>query len=209
MKALAHTWLGACYAVLLEGKRDRPHPRASRLFRFVDRDGGGAAAGRGIQHDAARIGSAAAWGCISTTKLENCTFCLTVSEYNRRYILEHYPTVDAAKVVVARLGVEIADRGRTSGSVRRLRRRAPLQAPGGGAAACGERSCVFGGGLRPTYAREMWISSASIAGEGPERRNLESLIRECESGRSEVTLLGHVARERDRLRYTTEPMWSC
>ncbi len=38
-----------------EGPRGRPHPCTSRIFRFVDCDGGGAPAGRGIQHDAPRV----------------------------------------------------------------------------------------------------------------------------------------------------------
>lgn len=33
--------------------------------------------------------------------------CLTVSDYNRNYIVERYPEVDADKVEVARLGVEV------------------------------------------------------------------------------------------------------
>ncbi len=49
-------------------------------------------------------------GTYLDVKLESCAFCLTVSEYNRRYILQRYPDVDAEKVVVARLGVEVSKR---------------------------------------------------------------------------------------------------
>ena len=59
LKALLHTWLGAYYAVLLRRSRSGSHPRASRIFRVVDRDGGGADAGREFQHDAARVRPAA------------------------------------------------------------------------------------------------------------------------------------------------------
>ena len=105
VKALLHTWLGACYAVLLES--------------------------RGVEHIHVHHGYFGSWiamvaarlldvgfsmtlhgsdlllhGSYLDVKLENCAFCLTVSEYNRRYILEHYPGVDAEKLVVSRLGVE-------------------------------------------------------------------------------------------------------
>ena len=33
-------------------------------------------------------------GAYLDTKLENCRFCVTISEYNRRYILEHFPRID-------------------------------------------------------------------------------------------------------------------
>ena len=46
-------------------------------------------------------------------KLKSCAFCLTVSEYNRRYILEHYPGVQPEKVIVARMGVEVPRAGRS------------------------------------------------------------------------------------------------
>src|SRR3979411_212216 len=37
IKALAHTWLGACYALRLGGARGRAHSRPPRIFRLVDR----------------------------------------------------------------------------------------------------------------------------------------------------------------------------
>src|SRR5579864_2944307 len=106
IKALLHTWLGAYYAVRLEG--------------------------RGIEHIHVHHGYFGSWiamaaarllnvgfsmtlhgsdlllhGAYLDAKLKNCRFCLTVSEFNRRYILEHYPEVRAENVVVARLGVDI------------------------------------------------------------------------------------------------------
>ena len=53
-------------------------------------------------------------GSYLDVKLESCALCLTVSEYNRRYILQRYPTVDAEKVVVARLGVDVLERATPS-----------------------------------------------------------------------------------------------
>ena len=106
VKALLHTWLGAYYAVRLEG--------------------------RGIEHIHVHHGYFGSWiamvaarllnvgfsmtlhgsdlllhGAYLDTKLKNCRFCLTISGFNRRYIVEHFPGVEGEKVVVARLGVDI------------------------------------------------------------------------------------------------------
>ena len=40
-------------------------------------------------------------------KLENCQFCVTVSEFNRDYICRHYPAVSPGKILVHRLGVDL------------------------------------------------------------------------------------------------------
>src|ERR1700722_15538894 len=39
-------------------------------------------------------------------KLRACLFCVTVSEFNRRYILSTYPATPAEKVIVQLLGVD-------------------------------------------------------------------------------------------------------
>ena len=39
-------------------------------------------------------------------KLSACSFCITVSEFNRRYILRNYPSIPAEKILVQRLGVD-------------------------------------------------------------------------------------------------------
>ena len=39
-------------------------------------------------------------------KLRSCKFCVTVSDFNRNYILQHYPSTPPSKVVVQRLGVD-------------------------------------------------------------------------------------------------------
>src|SRR5207237_1202124 len=44
------------------------------------------------------------------TKLKHCNFCITISEFNRQYILDHYPDVDPAKIAVFRMGVEAVSR---------------------------------------------------------------------------------------------------
>ena len=41
-----------------------------------------------------------------SAKLRACHFCVTVSEYNRRYILRNYPSTPSEKIIVQRLGVD-------------------------------------------------------------------------------------------------------
>ena len=40
------------------------------------------------------------------TKLQACRFCVTISDFNRRYILRNYPSTPADKIIVQRLGVD-------------------------------------------------------------------------------------------------------
>ncbi|MGP0096813.1 MAG: glycosyltransferase [Terriglobales bacterium] len=50
-------------------------------------------------------------------KLAACRFCITVSDYNRQYILENYPSIPADKIMVQRLGVDQAVGAPGRGSV--------------------------------------------------------------------------------------------
>jgi colanic acid/amylovoran biosynthesis glycosyltransferase len=43
---------------------------------------------------------------LMAAKLRACRFCVTVSDFNRNYILERYPSTPESKVVVQRLGVD-------------------------------------------------------------------------------------------------------
>src|SRR6266852_498961 len=42
-------------------------------------------------------------------KLKNCAFCVTVSEFNRRFALGNYPKIEPGKIVVQRIGVNPPD----------------------------------------------------------------------------------------------------
>ena len=196
-KALAHTGLGVCYAALLEGRGvDHIHVHHGYFGSWI-----GMVAARllGVGFSMTLHGSdLLLHGVYLDVKLESCTFCLTVSEFNRRYVLERYPRVDAGKVVVARLGVEVSERAarpvprrRAEGAPFRLLAVGRLRAVKNHAflvRACGQ---LRGRGVR---------FECSIAGEGPERGNLEALIRYCDL-KDRVKLLGHVARERMDLFY--------
>ena len=40
------------------------------------------------------------------TKLRACSFCATISDFNRNYILRNYPSIPPEKIIVQRLGVD-------------------------------------------------------------------------------------------------------
>ena len=124
------------------------------------------------------------------TKLQNCRFCITVSEFNRLYIAGRFPQIDQQKIMVQRLGVDPA-----LWRPRNLHRK-------------GEAFCILSvGRLHPTKNYGFLLIACAalkasgipfrciIAGEGGERAGLELLIRELDL-RQEVALLGHVRRER-------------
>jgi glycosyltransferase involved in cell wall biosynthesis len=189
VKALLHTLLGACYAVRLEP--------------------------RGVEHIHVHHGYSASWiamvaarllnSSFSMTlhgsdlllhkayldvKLQNCRFCLTISEYNRRFIATHYPEIDLTKVFVTRLGVEVPETEilpacRNGTEPIRLLAVGRLHAVKDHAFLV--RACDY-------LQAEDLNFRCEIAGEGPERRRLESLIREL-GLENRVKLLGHIPPE--------------
>jgi glycosyltransferase involved in cell wall biosynthesis len=190
IKALAHTWLGACYAVLLEGRGvEHIHVHHGYFGSWV-----GLVAARllGAGFSLTLHGSdLLLHGVYLDAKLENCAFCLTVSEYNRRYILERYRKVDAAKVMVSRLGVDGPERAALPVRREKGGDRFTMLAVGRLHAVKDHAFLVKGCARLDDMGVDF---ECSIAGEGPERQNLELLIQEC--GLAEkVRLLGHVARE--------------
>lgn len=191
VKALLHTWLGACYAALLEARAiEHIHVHHGYFGSWIAMV---AARLLGVGFSMTLHGSdLLLHGAYLDMKLESCKFCLTVSEYNRRYILKRYPGVEPGKVVVARLGVEVCERTvptapslKANGDPFRLLAVGRLHAVKDHAFLV--RACA------QLQARHVHLE-CSIAGDGPERSSLASLIRKY--GLEErVTLLGHVPRE--------------
>jgi colanic acid/amylovoran biosynthesis glycosyltransferase len=108
-----------------------------------------------------------------STKLEECAFCLTVSEFNRRHIQAQYPQVDLSKVRVQRLGVEIPTAPLVP--IRRLNAPAVLLTVGRLHAVKNHEFLLQAG----FQLRERGVQfQCLIAGSGPERQRLESLIRQ-------------------------------
>jgi len=192
IKALAHTWLGACYALLLED-RGVEHIHAHHGY-FGSWISMAAARFLGVSFSMTLHGSdLLLHGTYLDLKLANCRFCLTVSEYNRRYILQRYPAVQDKKVVVSRLGVSIYGPAASR-----------VAAPAGPSLvftllAVGRLHAVKDHAFLVRACAQLRAYGATfeclIAGEGPERSHLESLIRKYRLG-AHVSLLGHVPNER-------------
>jgi colanic acid/amylovoran biosynthesis glycosyltransferase len=190
-KALAHTWMGACYAVRLKGRRvDHIHVHHGYFGAWIVMT---AAQLLNIRFSMTLHGSdLLLHGAYLDVKLKNCAFCLTISEYNRQHILESYPKFNPQKIVVSRLGVEVPEnhfrffvgqrRGAVDLTLLAVGRLHEVKDHAFLIRACAQ-------------LQEQGVSlECSIAGDGPERRKLASLIRKL--GLAErVTLLGHVARE--------------
>ena len=190
IKALAHTWLGACYAVRLIGRGvDHIHVHHGYFGSWIALS---ASQLLGVRFSMTLHGSdLLVRATYLGTKLEHCAFCLTVSEYNRLYILKHYSPVDADKVVVARLGVEVF--AAVPPDSRLTTKADPIR-------------LLAVGRLHAVKDHAFLIQACArlkdcgvdlecvIAGDGPERANLKLLIRSYDL-EERVTLLGHVARE--------------
>ncbi|MGA9389587.1 MAG: glycosyltransferase family 4 protein [Candidatus Sulfotelmatobacter sp.] len=191
-KALLHTWLGAYYAILL---RDRcvNHIHIHHGF-FGSWIGMVAAQLLGIKFSFTLHGSDLLLrSTYLDVKLSYCEFCITISEYNRRYILEHFPEIDPRKIVVSRLGVStpLATKVRHQASASG-RRKFILLAVGRLHAVKDHAFLVHA----CAQLRDLGLDfECLIAGEGPERRFLESLMRRNRL-QDRVTLLGHVCREK-------------
>ncbi|MGB8987163.1 MAG: glycosyltransferase family 4 protein [Candidatus Sulfotelmatobacter sp.] len=191
LRALLHTWLGAYYAVSLQ-KRDVDHIHVHHGY-FGSWIAMVAARLLGISFSLTLHGSdLLLHGAYLDTKLKYCRSCLTISDYNRRFIFDHFPAIDPKKVIVSRLGVDILPAAKLS------RRVAPTSHYSFRLLAVGRLHAVKGHAflLRAcARLREAGLDfKCAIAGEGPERQRLESLIRSYRL-QGHVTLLGHVARQ--------------
>jgi colanic acid/amylovoran biosynthesis glycosyltransferase len=195
LKALLHTGLGACYAVLLRDRGvDHIHVHHGYFGSWIAMV---AARLLGIDFSMTLHGSdLLLHGVYLDTKLKNCQSCVTISEYNRRYILDHFPEVDPGKIIVSRLGVnpppETFLRKLDSGPARNFTLLAVGRLHAVKDHAFLVRACA--------RLRELGLDfQCAIAGEGPERRPLELLIQKNRL-QDRLRLLGHMEpRELDAL----------
>ena len=190
IKALLHTFLGACYAALLRGHNvDWIHVHHGYLGSWI-----GMTAARLLNvgfsmtlHGSDLLRS----GAYLDLKLAHCDFCITISDYNRDYILKRFPDVDAQKILVSRLGVDVVEPITRANPQKRSKSLNLL--------AVGRLHKVKDHAFLLRACAELMACRVRffcrIAGDGPERRRLESLIREWGLQRR-VTLLGHIARTR-------------
>jgi colanic acid/amylovoran biosynthesis glycosyltransferase len=123
-------------------------------------------------------------------KLSACDFCVTISDFNRRYILRNYPGTPEEQIVVQHLGVDrVLSWPALPGAVELSRRFCLL--------AVGRLNAVKNYGFLIDACSVLQAQGVDficwIAGEGPERRALERQIAELKlEGR--VRLIGHVSR---------------
>lgn len=189
LKALLHTWLGAYYAVLLR-KRGVDHIHVHHGY-FGSWIAMVAARLLGVSFSLTLHGSDLLIdGVYLDTKLKHCRFCITISEYNRRYILQHFPAIDGESIMVSRLGVNLPDcvEFRTNGD----RAHTFTLLAVGRLHAVKDHAFLIRGCAR--LCDRGLDFECRIAGEGPERESLERSIRERRL-QDRVKLLGHVARE--------------
>jgi len=125
-----------------------------------------------------------------SAKLQACQFCVTVSEFNRQYILRNYPLIPGAKITVQRLGVDRVPTRPLIGTVEIRPRPFHLLSVGRLHRVKDYRFLVEGCGALRDRGIEF---VCSIVGEGPERSALEKQIAELRL-QDRVQLIGHVPR---------------
>jgi colanic acid/amylovoran biosynthesis glycosyltransferase len=188
LSAVLHTWLGVYFSLLLKGRNvEHIHVHHGYFSSWVAMV---AARLLGISFSMTLHGSdLLVHAAFLDTKLKNCKFCVTVSEFNRRHILKQYE-VEPSKVIVQRMGVHVQENDPawpTTNSERQdllmlaVGRLHPVKDHAFLIRSCHE---LKKRGLR---------FSCQIAGEGLERASLEKLIREL-GLEAEIKLLGHVPR---------------
>jgi glycosyltransferase involved in cell wall biosynthesis len=192
VRALLHTWLGAYYAVKLQKRGiDHIHVHHGYFGAWIAMV---AARLLEVQFSLTLHGSDLLLnGAYLDTKLQNCRFCVTVSEYNHQHILHRYPEVHPGKLLVSRLGVDVPEPIQSPPRIAHSARHAFTLLAVGRLHAVKDHAFLLRACER---LRDRGVDfECAIAGEGPERRRLERLIRECRL-HDRVTLLGTVPRDR-------------
>ena len=108
-------------------------------------------------------------------KLKACEFCVTISEYNRQYILRNYPCHPGEKVIVQRLGVDRVPAWPTAGGTARPLEQAVLSASVGRLHRVKDHRFLIDA---CAALRDQGLDFLCwIVGEGPERTALERQFR--------------------------------
>jgi colanic acid/amylovoran biosynthesis glycosyltransferase len=195
IRAVAHTFLGICYAVLLKDRHvEHIHVHHGYFAAWVAMT---AARVMNITYSMTLHGSdLLLHRAFLDVKLDSCKFCLTVSEFNRRQILANYPTVFPEKIRVQRLGVDtisnrVASKKPKSDSQLVMLSVGRLHAV---------KDHVFLLRACSDLKSRGACFACFIAGEGPERTSLEKLIHDL-GLRQNVTLLGHIPRTKLAMYY--------
>ena len=189
IRSVAHTLLGVYYARCFKESADRAYPRTSRVFCGMDCHDGCAFAGNYLQHDFAWFRFAFT-PCIPGCEITKLQILSHHFEFNRQHILANYASVTAEKIRVQRMGVNVLTDHAEAGGPGKLDSRLMM---------------LSVGRLHEVKDHAFLLQACNqlksrgidficlIAGEGPERSNLEKLIRDF-GLQHQVTLLGHVSR---------------
>ena len=192
LRALGHTFLGACYAAELQGREiEHIHVHHGYFGSWIAMT---AARMLGVGYSLTLHGSDLLVDpAFLDVKLGNCSFCRTISEYNRRYILERYREIDPQKVIVVRLGVNVENSVSRDASERRGFENVFKLLSVGRLHAVKDHAFLV---RACAELRERGLQfQCLIAGEGPERPRIEALIDKYELSQH-ITLLGQVERVR-------------
>jgi len=200
-RAIAHTLLGIYYAALLKERRiDHIHVHHGYFAAWIAM---AAACVLDIPYSMTLHGSdLLVHRAFLDLKLKKCKFCLTISEFNRRQMLANYPGLAPEKIRVQRMGVEA------------LSNLTPLEKPSRSDSqlillAVGRLHAVKDHAFLIRACAELKSRQRNfvcmIAGEGPERPNLEKLIQDLNLQQN-VTLLGHVSRAKLETYYSTSDL---
>jgi glycosyltransferase involved in cell wall biosynthesis len=189
LRTCAHTWLAACYALQLRS-RNVQHIHVHHGY-FASWIAMVAARLSGITFSITLHGSdLLLHPAYLDAKLANCKFCVTVSEYNRQHLHAHYPTIDAGKILLRRMGALVHAETASIGRGDHLP--SPI-------------AMLAVGRLHPVKDHAFLVRACRllkdqsfpfrcwIAGEGPEHAALDRLIRDLDL-QDDVTLLGHLCR---------------
>ena len=187
VRALAHTWLGAYLATLLFDRNvQHIHVHHGYLGSWVAMV---TARLLGIRFSMTLHGSdVLLHAAYLDLKLANCAFCVTVSEFNGRYILSRYPGVLSEKILVHRLGVDCAELA--ADPPLRVEAKSRLNLLAVGRLHPVKDHAFLVRACRQLKDRGMKFACA-IAGDGPEWNCLQRLIHELDL-EAEVHLLGHL-----------------
>jgi|HubBroStandDraft_6_1064221.scaffolds.fasta_scaffold06536_4 colanic acid/amylovoran biosynthesis glycosyltransferase len=194
LRALLHTWLGVYYALLLE-KSGVEHIHVHHGY-FSSWIALVAARLLKIEFSMTLHGSdLLLHAAYLDTKLKYCKVCVTVSEFNRQHILKCYPATPPGKVVVRRMGVDPGTSGDpVTNDLFALppsrENRSLIMLAVGRLHAVKDHAFLIRA-CRLLKEREIHFACV-IAGEGPERASIESLIQDL-GLRREVRLVGHLS----------------
>lgn len=192
LRALAHMYAGAYYAVLLGERRIRHiHVHhgyfsaavAMAAARFLRTSYSVTLHGSDLLMNAAYLDE----------KLANCKFCVTISNFNRDYLLRKYKNVNPNKVFVQYLGIEVPIPEQDVGCRLSSQELLPFRLLSVGRLHKVKDHAFL---LRccKCLKDDGFDFTCTLAGDGPERRAIETLALKLDLSEN-VKLAGHLKRE--------------